>query len=129
MAYKPSLLETHQAIKKALKAVGGYEKLDSEQNRLFQEATAVLLAAKFAENDSPYSERMLDEADKAVTQFLGSMPPSLDGEDKEDEEGQPPISKFESILIRASDALDRAGQRELSDELDAILRTLTKENA
>lgn len=115
-----ALEEMYFAMKAPLSLVGGYGKLSEEQRHLFDEALDALMRAKFAEGQ-PHQEKLVREADAAVTQFLGAMPPVPE------EEEEAPISKFESILIRASDALDRAGQRELSDELDTIIGALGKE--
>jgi hypothetical protein len=119
-----TLEEMYFAMKGPLAAAGGYGELDDEQRGLFDAAIDALMAAKFAEG-GPTAKEMGLEADEAVTQFLGAMPPEPESEESEEseEEGESPVTRFESLLIRASDALDRAGQRKLADELDAILGT------
>ena len=129
-----TLLGMYARMKKALEEAGGYDALDDEQRDLFNNAVDALMAAKF-EHNKP--EDVLD----AVSAFLEAMsaeseplPESepLSGEEPDihDElQGRYTSSlRNASVLIRASDALDRAGQRKLADELDAILMGLGKGN-
>jgi len=125
----PTLEEMYLAMKGPLATVGGYGKLDDEQRDLFNVAVDALMAAKFAEGE-PHQKKLLQEADRAVTQFLGAMPPEPEDEaipDTHDElkEQHIPVVKpasYEAILIRAADALDKAGMRKLADEVDSLLR-------
>lgn len=128
MVYKPTLEDMYFAMKEPLMAVGGYGKLDDEQRDLFNAAVDAIMMAKFAEGE-PRQEQLIEKADKAVTQFLGAMPPVPEERPDELPEELPSrasvidklTSSYETVLIRAADALDRAGKRELADELDALL--------
>jgi hypothetical protein len=127
MVYKPTLEDMYTAMDEALAAVGGSAKLEGEQRDLFDAAIDAILKAKFAEGQT-HQEKFVDEADKAVTRFLGAMPPAPDEE--MDSDALPSrssvidklTSSCEVAIIRAADALDRAGRRELANELDALLR-------
>ena len=129
-----TLLGMYGRIKKALEEAGGYEALDDEQRELFNHAVDKLMAAKF-EHIGP--EEVLD----AVAAFLESASSESEALPKEEEplpEEDPTTEYSLSMLrkhranmvvplIRAADALDRAGQRELASELDAILAKLAEQ--
>jgi len=129
-----ALLGLYERMKKALEEAGGYEKLSDEQRDLFNTAMDQLMAAKFEHVG-------VEETEETVTAFLDTM--SLESEplpeelgllseesDIDADEGQlhelPSLKTETAALIRAADALDRAGQRELAGELDAILRKLAE---
>jgi hypothetical protein len=102
-------------MKKALEEAGGYDALDDEQRDLFNNAVDALMAAKF-EQDKP--EDVLD----AVSAFLEAL-----AESEPLPEEKEPILDTASLLIRAADALDQAGERALANELDALLLAFGKE--
>jgi hypothetical protein len=126
-----TLLGLYERMKKALENAGGYEGLSDEQRELFNNAVDLLMAAKF---DQAESEPVLD----AVMTFLDAMSPESEPLPEPEPEGETDIHdelqgryttslRNASVLIRAADALDRAGQRELVNELDVVLRKLAEE--
>lgn len=135
-----ALLGLYERIKTVLEGAGGYESLSEEQRDLFNHAVDKLMGAKFEHVG-------LEETEVAVSAFLDAMSseseplPEEESSEESDvdadaewriahDEGQlpeipPPLKKTDAAaLIRAADALDRAGQRELAGELDIILRKL-----
>lgn len=125
------LLGLYARMKKALEAAGGYDGLSDEQRELFNNAVDMLMAAKF---EHSRGEGVSD----AVTAFLDAMSPESEPLPEPEPEGEPDIHdelqgryttslRNASVLIRAADALDRAGQRELASQLDAILTKLARE--
>jgi hypothetical protein len=128
-----ALLGLYERIKTVLEEAGGYESLSEEQRDLFNHAVDKLMGAKFEHVG-------LEETEVAVSAFLDAMSsesellpeeslpeePLKEEPDIHDELKGRYISSLHnaSVLIRASDALDRAGQGELASELDIILRKL-----
>lgn len=113
-----ALLGLYERIKTVLEAAGGYDSLSEEQRDLFNHAVDKLMGAKFEHVG-------LEETEVAVSAFLDAMSPeseSLPAEEPEIPEFKPLIDV--AVLIRAADALDRAGQSELAGELDGVLRKL-----
>ncbi len=101
------LIDLYGRMKKALADAGGYEALSGEQRDLFNNAADALMGAKFEHLGT-------EEAQEAVEAFLDALRP--------DAEPIPGLSlASRAVLIRAADALDKAGQLELAAELDAIL--------
>lgn len=114
-----ALLGLYERIKTVLEAAGGYESLSEEQRDLFDYAIDKLMGAKFEHVG-------MEETKVAVSAFLDAM--SSESEPLPTEEPEAP-EEFKplidvAVLIRAADALDRAGQRELAGELDGVLRKL-----
>jgi hypothetical protein len=114
-----ALMGLYERMKKALADAGGYEALDDEQRDLFNNATDALMGAKFEHTG-------MEETEAAVTAFLDAMAPEAEPLPEGEGEGPLPELTDTASLIRAADALDRLGQRELAAVLDAILLKMAK---
>jgi hypothetical protein len=112
-----ALTGLYENMKRALEDAGGYEALSEEQRDLFNVAVDALMAAKFEHAGAK-------EAEAAVTAWLDTMRPEAEPLPEEEEGEGEPITGLASLLIRAADALDRAGERELANQVDTILGRL-----
>ncbi len=109
-----ALIGLYENMKRALEDAGGYEAMSDEQRDLFNAAVDALMAAKFEHAGA-------EEAEAAVTAWLDAMRPETE---PLPEEGEEPIMGLASLLIRAADALDKAGEHKLANEVDGLLRRL-----
>jgi len=119
------LMSLYEEMKKVLENAGGYEALDDEQRDLFNKAVDKLMGAKFEHVG-------MEETETAVRAFLDKMAPETELTEEEPDIHDELQGRYTSslhtasILIRAADALDKAGLRDLSNEIDALLGRIAK---